>query len=73
MSSETPRKPLPATLRDTPAYPGENVILPDQCAACGHDELTVMLHTIYVVYLRCERCLTMRTVAQPGYEREFGT
>jgi hypothetical protein len=73
MSSETARKPLPATLRDTPADPGENVVLPDQCAVCGHNDLTVMLCTTYVVYVRCERCLTMRTVARPPYEREFGT
>ena len=70
MSSDTTGKPLPATLRDTP---GETVVLPDQCAVCGHNDLTVMLRTTYVVYVRCERCLTMRTVARPGYEREFGT
>lgn len=73
MSSEPTRKPLPATLRDTPAAPDENVVLPDQCAVCGHDDLTVMLRTTYVVYARCERCLTMRTVARPEYGREFGT
>jgi hypothetical protein len=56
-----------------PAAPDENVVLPDQCAVCGHDDLTVMLRTTYVVYVRCERCLTMRTVARPEYEREFGT
>ena len=44
MSSDT-GKPLPATLRDTP---GENVVLPDQCAVCGHNDLTVMLRTTYV-------------------------
>jgi len=49
------------------------VVLPDQCAVCGHDDLTVMLRTTFVVYVRCERCLTMRTVAMPGCEREFGT
>jgi hypothetical protein len=73
MSSEPTRRPLPATLRDTPAAPDENVVLPDQCAVCGHDDLTLMLRTTFVVYVRCERCLTMRTVAMPGCEREFGT
>jgi hypothetical protein len=73
MSSERGRKPLPATLHDTPGEPAQHTMLQAQCAACGHTELTVMLRTTYVVYLRCERCLTMRTVARPGYEREFGT
>jgi hypothetical protein len=73
MSSEPTRKALAATLRDTPADPGETVVLPNQCAACGHDDLTVMLRTTYVVYVRCERCLTMRTVALPGCDHEFGT
>ena len=73
MSSEPTRKPLRATLRDTLVDPGETVALPDQCAGCGHDDLTVMLRTAYVVYVQCERCLTMRTVALPGCEREFGT
>jgi hypothetical protein len=73
MFSEPTRKPLPATLRDTPADSDDNVVLPSQCAGCGHDDLTVMLRTTYVVYVRCERCLTMRTVARPVDEREFGT
>jgi hypothetical protein len=38
----------------------------------GH-AVQVMLRTPYVLYLRCEHCLTMRTVRKPGYERQFGT
>jgi hypothetical protein len=45
---------------------------PDPCSACGHDQVRVMLRTDYVLYLRCDRCLTMRTVPKPGVER-FGT
>jgi hypothetical protein len=32
-----------------------------------------MLRTEYVLYLRCDRCLSMRTVMKPGFEQRFGT
>jgi hypothetical protein len=71
MSSETTRKPLSATLRTTTEERRHTRLTPDPCATCGNDQ-RVMLRTDYVLYLRCDRCLTMCTVPKPGQER-FGT
>jgi hypothetical protein len=58
----------------TPATdPRQNRVAPAPCSACGHDEVRVMLRTAYVLYLRCEHCLSMWTVPKPGFERQFGT
>jgi hypothetical protein len=72
MSSETTRKPLPATLRNAAEERRHTRLTPDPCAACGH-EVRVMLRTPYVLYMRCDRCLAMWTAPKPGYERQFGT
>ena len=72
MLPDTRRKPLPATLRDPTEERRQNRLAPDPCAFCGH-AVRVMLRTPYVLYMRCDRCLSMWTIPKPGYEREFGT
>jgi hypothetical protein len=72
MLPDAPRQPLRATLSGTPVERRQNRFEPEACAGCGHDQMRVMLRTDYVLYLRCERCLAMRTVPKPGLER-FGT
>lgn len=42
------------------------VLLP--CTACGQDDLRVLLRTPYVLYVRCEHCAAVWTVAKPGQE-----
>jgi hypothetical protein len=72
MLPDPPPKLLSASLRDTPEERRQHRLAPDPCAACGH-KVHVMLRTPYVLYMRCDRCLAMWSVAKPGYEREFGT
>jgi hypothetical protein len=72
MLPEGPRKPLPATIRDTVVERRHHRFTPDPCAACRRDAVRVMLRTDYVLYLRCEHCLTMCTVPKPG-TLQFGT
>ena len=72
MLPDVPRKPLRATLTSSPGERRQNRVEPNACAACGHDEVRVMLRTAYVLYLRCERCLAMHTVPKPG-QQGFGT
>jgi hypothetical protein len=69
----TPRRPLAATLRNTTEERRQNRLQLGPCSACDHAEVSVMLRTEYVLYLRCDRCLSMRTVMKPGFEQRFGT
>ena len=70
---EVPRKPINATLSRTAVRVERrgHRLVPAPCAACGRDDLRVMLRTDYVVYFRCEHCLQVWSVAKPG--EEFGT
>jgi hypothetical protein len=72
MLPDPPRRPLDATLSNTPADRRRNRLAPAPCSACGRDELRVMLRTDYVVYFRCEGCMKLWSVAKPGSE-QFGT
>jgi len=72
MLPEGPRPPLPVTLRDQSTERRHNRFTPGLCAACRHEAVRVMLRTDYVLYLRCEHCLTMRTVPKPGTS-QYGT
>jgi hypothetical protein len=74
MLPEGPRKPIPATLSRTDVRIERrgNRLVPTPCAACGRDQLRVMLLTDYVVYFRCEHCAQVWTVAKPG-RQQFGT
>ena len=70
MLPDVPRQPLQATLAGPRHERRENRLELAPCSACGHG-VRVMLRTSYVLYLRCEQCLTMRTVAKPGQD-SFG-
>jgi hypothetical protein len=72
MHPEGLRKPLSATLRDTATERRHNRFIPDPCAVCRSDALRVLLRTDYVLYLRCEQCLSMWTVPKRG-TLQFGT
>ena len=74
MLPEGPRKPIHATLSRTAVRVERrgNRLVPAPCAACGRDDLRVMLRTDYVVYFRCDSCAQVWSVAKPGCE-QFGT
>jgi hypothetical protein len=72
MFPDVPRRPLRATLPDTSGERRQNRFQPGPCSGCGHDEMRIMLRTAYVLYLRCEHCLAMKTVPKPGQDL-FGT
>ena len=73
MLPDPPRKPVNATLSrtDLPIERRGDRLVPAPCAACGHDDLRVMLRTDYVVYFRCEHCAQVWSVAKSG--EQFGT
>ncbi len=71
MLADAPRHPTHTTPTDGPEERRQNGFRPDPCSGCGHDQVRIMLHTEYVLYVRCERCLTMHTVPKPGQAR-FG-
>jgi hypothetical protein len=54
MLPDPPRKPINATLSrtDLPVERRGDGLVPAPCAACGRDDLRVMLRTDYVVYFR---------------------
>ena len=65
MLPEVPRKPQKASL------PGERRLkrlTSAPCSTCGSGELRALLRTDYVIYFRCEHCLTVWSVAKPGVE-----
>ena len=73
MLPDPPRKPINATLSrtDLPVERRGDRLVPAPCAACGRDDLRVMLRTDYVVYFRCEHCAEVWSVANPS--EQFGT
>ena len=74
MLPDVPRRPLRATLTGTPGDRRLNRLKPPPCSACGHDDTRVTLRTWLVLYLRCERCGDLSTVATPGHVQEqYGT
>lgn len=72
MLPDVPRRPLRATLTNMSGERRQKRLQPDPCSGCGHDQMRVMLRTAYVLYVRCERCLAMKTVPKPGQDL-FGT
>lgn len=66
MPPDGPRRPLNATLTGTVAERREDRVVLAACTTCGHGTaLRVMLRTPYFLYVRCERCVVMWTVAKP--------
>ena len=67
MLPDVPRHPIQATLPATSYERRHTRLTLAPCSACGHAS-RVMLRTPYVLYVRCDQCLRMRTVAKPGQE-----
>src|SRR5215208_2581542 len=66
---DKPPCPLAATLRDTIAERRQHRLRLGPCSACNHHQVSVMLRTEYVLHLRCDGCLSIRTVMKPGFEK----
>jgi hypothetical protein len=72
MIPEPPRKPLRATLSDPRSERRLHRLRAPHCAACGHNEMFIVLRTDEDLFFRCEFCARVAIVAKPGRQR-FGT
>jgi hypothetical protein len=72
MLPDLPRKPLYATLFDTPGQRRMHRLKPPPCRQCASDNTRVTLRTEFLLHVRCEACAFVWSVPKPGYEQQVG-